>query len=367
MFILFLPYFVDPLLILIYFFYFILSGKELNRAFASIFRVLEILTIVIFPLLFLGMVDSGDKNDCCNDDVFFSPQHRLTVYAIILFCAIAYFYSSYRKNIATPLIEIIVNCLLLAGIVLNVFITAQSKMNDTGFFLMGTGPIILVFILVLIKNQTILIQHLETLELSPQNMTEKLCWGILRLSPLIKTPIFIILCLPLLVIVTGLLLLFGQKPDSLIRAFTDTYHHGFSLLDHECDNVQCGGHYLCSVAANGHRKIVKPQRLGERCGDTIVCNRQLLVSNAFEELVQEKFPAIHRRIRKAYNHVGNLVHRHYGIFNNKYVADAVYIMMKPLEWLFLLVLYAFDKKPENRIEVQYVNSQDRQDIKNILK
>ena len=28
-------------------------------------------------------------------------------------------------------------------------------------------------------------------------------------------------------------------------------------------------------------------------------------------------------------------------------------MMKPLEWLFLAVLYLVDEKPENRIAVQY--------------
>ncbi|WP_462410602.1 DUF6688 family protein [Neobacillus sp. Marseille-QA0830] len=33
-------------------------------------------------------------------------------------------------------------------------------------------------------------------------------------------------------------------------------------------------------------------------------------------------------------------------------AGLVYLMMKPLKWLFLLVLYAVDHKPENRIHVQ---------------
>ena len=31
----------------------------------------------------------------------------------------------------------------------------------------------------------------------------------------------------------------------------------------------------------------------------------------------------------------------------------LYYMMKPLEWLFLAVLYLVDEKPENRIAVQY--------------
>ena len=40
----------------------------------------------------------------------------------------------------------------------------------------------------------------------------------------------------------------------------------------------------------------------------------------------------------------------------KTAADIVYFLMKPLEWLFLLVIYAVDVKPENRIAVQYPHS-----------
>lgn len=163
-------------------------------------------------------------------------------------------------------------------------------------------------------------------------------------------------------VVVILPILFGQKPDSLIRAFTDTYQHGFSQLDHLCENVQCGGHFLCSVGANGHPKIVKPIRYGERNGRKIICTRQLLISNAFEELVQEKCPLVHKMIRHNYNKVGRLIHRYYGIFNNKYISDLVYICMKPLELLFLLILYTFDKKPENRIAKQYLAKSDLEAI-----
>ena len=357
-------YFVYPLVIIVEFIYVVFLKKSNVPPVAV--KLAEFFAVAIFPFMFLTNFDTGDKNDCCIDDVFFSPQHRLTIYVIIVCCASAYFYSSYRKDIASPLIEITVNCLLLAGIVLNIFITIQAG-GDALLDLIGTGSIIILFVIMLIKNQQLLIKHLENLETSSQNLIEKFCWKILRLNPFIKTPLFILLCLPLLVIITAILLIFGQKPDSLIRAFTDTYHLGLSQLNHECDNVNCGGHYLCSVAANGHKKIVKPRRLGERGGHAIICNRQLLVSNAFEELLQHKLPFLHKPVRKAYNKVGNIVHRYYDIFNNKYVADLVYIMMKPLEWLFIIVLYTFDKKPENRIAVQYLSEKDRLHIKNLEK
>jgi hypothetical protein len=108
--------------------------------------------------------------------------------------------------------------------------------------------------------------------------------------------------------------LFGQKADSLIRAFTDTYHHGFSQWNYKCENVNCGGHYLCSVAANGHAAVVRPTRRGIRNGHDIICNRQLLISDAFEDLMEERLPGLHRITRKQYNKVGNIVHRYYGLY-----------------------------------------------------
>ena len=42
--------------------------------------------------------------------------------------------------------------------------------------------------------------------------------------------------------------------------------------------------------------------------------------------------------------------------NKPWQADLIYIIMKPLEWLFLITLYLFDVNPENRIAVQYIGS-----------
>ena len=82
-------------------------------------------------------------------------------------------------------------------------------------------------------------------------------------------------------------------------------------------------------------------------------------------MIQEKLPKTHRFIRKNYNKVGNFVHRYYGIFNNKFVADAIYFMMKPLEYFFVLTLYTFDTKPENRIAKQYVSKEIRRSMEKI--
>ncbi|HTI92628.1 MAG TPA: DUF6688 family protein, partial [Puia sp.] len=175
-----------------------------------------------------------------------------------------------------------------------------------------------------------------------------------------KLPVLLLLCAPVLLILIGVLLLFGQQPDSFVRAFTDTYKEGFSQLNAQCDNVICPqGHFLCTVAAKGHGNFVKPLRSGIRGGQAITCNRQLLVANAFEELLEQKLPGLHRPIRALYNKVGDFIHKYYGVFNNEWVADLVYVLMKPLEWLFVIVLYASDRKPENRIAQQYMDWNDR--------
>ena len=49
----------------------------------------------------------------------------------------------------------------------------------------------------------------------------------------------------------------------------------FIIANPLCENVMCGGHFLCSVGANGHEKIVRPQRIGYRNGNLIICRNQV--------------------------------------------------------------------------------------------
>lgn len=322
-------------------------------------RFFEAILVFVGPLTFL-LSDYKAINDCCNDTAFFSPEHRITMYVLIILSIIVYFYCSYRKTLAPPLLEIVVNCFLLIGIVINIFVGLHFE--DFLGWLFGSIPIIFLFFVVLKKNHQLLVAEALTSNSEPQNLIEKILYRILLFNSFVKYPVLLIICLPLLVMLAALLFLFGQKPDSAIKAFTDTYHHGLSQLDYMCNNVKCGGHYLCSVAANGHASIVRPERYGERNGGVIICNRQLLIANAFEELVQEKFPAVHRVIRKQYDHVGDLVHKYYGLFSIKLFADCIYFIMKPLEWIFLFFIYILDRKPENRIAQQYLKRDERKRI-----
>ncbi len=155
---------------------------------------------------------------------------------------------------------------------------------------------------------------------------------------------------PLLGILIAVLVLFGQAPDSVIRAWTETSDWNLSRRVAP-QNIYYDEHYLCTVAAEGHRKIVKPLRLGVRHGHEVIVNRQLCVANAFEQILEERTPRLHRAVRNFYDKYGFPVAR---CIRSPYMADLIYYLMKPLEWAFLAVLYLTDVRPEDRIAVQYM-------------
>ncbi|WP_216386536.1 DUF6688 domain-containing protein [Arcanobacterium phocae] len=158
-----------------------------------------------------------------------------------------------------------------------------------------------------------------------------------------------LIALPVMGVVYAILLLLGQGPHALIRAFTDTSEWTLSQQISP-PNVFYDEHYLCTVAAGGHKKLVKPMRGGIRHGHPVIVNRQLLVANAFEQVISDRLPRTHRAIRHFYDRYGfDLAKR----IRTKWVADIVWVLMKPLEWGFLSVIYLCVRHPEDLIAMQY--------------
>ena len=160
---------------------------------------------------------------------------------------------------------------------------------------------------------------------------------------------------PLVGVLLMILALFGQRPDNLIRAWTETSQWNLSSRISP-PNEAIPGHYLCTVAACGHRTLVKPLRTGCRRGNPIVVNRQLCIANAFEQVLEERVPKLHRKVRNFYDSYGLPISR---LIRSPYASDLVYLLMKPLEWVFLGVLYLSDARPEDRIWRQYVDEDMR--------
>lgn len=50
------------------------------------------------------------------------------------------------------------------------------------------------------------------------------------------------------------------------------------------------------------------------------------------------------------------------IFEHKFFADLIYYLMKPLEFLFWVILYSTERNPENRIAQQYLSAEDRNNL-----
>ena len=173
-----------------------------------------------------------------------------------------------------------------------------------------------------------------------------------RLSDSASWPLWaLVASLPLLGIVLAVLTLFGQRPDYAVRAWTETADWALSTKEAPV-NLTYDEHYLCTIAASGDAALVKPLRYGERHGHRIVVNRQLLVANAFENVLEEKMPRLHGVVRGLYDTYGFPVADL--IRHSRIACNVTYVVMKPLEWLFLFVLYLVDVKPENRIAVQYL-------------
>ena len=98
-------------------------------------------------------------------------------------------------------------------------------------------------------------------------------------------------------------MLFGDDYDAVSKALTETTTWGFSQHDHP-PHLPHQGHYLCTVAACGSPQLVKPLRWGIRGKQRIIVNRQLQIANAFEELIADLSPTLHRFIRKNYDRYG---------------------------------------------------------------
>ncbi len=140
-----------------------------------------------------------------------------------------------------------------------------------------------------------------------------------------------------------------QRTMAGVLAFTQTCDHTFSQLPVRVMPGNC--HYLCTVAARGHRWLVRPERLGVRGGEAIVVNRQLAVANAFEDLLHTRWPRFGRLARATYDALGLPVSR---LIRWRLVADVIYLAMKPAEWAFYAVLLALDPgDPEARIARMY--------------
>ncbi|MBA3665169.1 MAG: hypothetical protein H0W61_13300 [Bacteroidetes bacterium] len=324
-------------------------GQQSKKFFKVMYIIAECAFIGVMPGIGIAIT-----NDPCGEHPFEIISLN-TTYALWIIFAIAYFLSRYLKKYFSPVFISLLASFMVIGqffclAVCIHFIPLVMVISIPGLNLLYLSPFFsLYFLLREIIHLNEFFRSAPVDHAIPLNAKVEFFNNWLRKYYLGFSIVF---TAPLLLLVQAILYLLGQKPDSIISQFTDSC--GF-LLSHY-NNCSCGGdHYLCSIAANGNKKLVKPTRFGLRANQKIVVNRQLLIANAFENWLEEYVPRLHRVIRKTYDSLNIPVNKW---SKHKYFANILYVMMKPLEWFFLLWLYCFDCKPENRIASQYLPAKE---------
>ena len=278
-----------------------------------------------------------------------------TVMAIFVLGIISYFLIRIRKLKLPPLIIVAsMSGILICSIYMIIFIIQLGK-NSVQTAIFGYLTIFPInYILCSIRAQIDVKRRYKEKNIKSKKYNNRVlnkCSEMLY--DINNWPVIaIVLVIPLVAILICILVLFGQRPDEAIKAFLETSDWTLSTKISP-PSVTYDAHYLCTVSLRGHKELVKPIRMGIRKGEKIVVNRQLCIANAFEALIQEKTPKFHHFIRHIYDKYGYPLSKH---INTALQADMVYILMKPLEWIFILIFYLCDEKPENRIAMQYTGN-----------
>lgn len=255
-----------------------------------------------------------------------SREHVLTVIAFWIVGLLCYGYLKSKREKAAPLAAVLSMAGVYLGIAINVLIVVQlygSAAAESPFenfifpdvLLMMLVPLNYILLAVDLLVRTVRSQSRKVRENQRTEEAEEMetrqpyksrilndCNRMLSESE--NWALYsLLLALPLLCLIVTVLLLFGQKPDSMIRAFTETSDWTLSVKISP-PPVTADAHYLCTVALQGHEELVRPTRMGLRRGEKIVVNRQLCVANAFEQLLEERTPRFHRALRNFYDTYG---------------------------------------------------------------
>ena len=279
---------------------------------------------------------------------FVASKHRLIYMIFFVLYHISLLLLWFRKSALPPLILALGLCVLYIGLFFNGILILQLLGSQEGNEILVCFPIfsLLVGLSIIIRT---LYNLPKNLSFSPSKhqwlnkINEKLSTN----SALFCSSVIAIL--PIFVLITLILMLFGDDYDAVSKALTETTTWGFSQHNHP-PHLPHQGHYLCTVAAFGSPQLVKPLRWGIRGKQRIIVNRQLQIANAFEELIADLSPTLHRFIRKNYDRYGYDLSKK---IKSRWASNLTYILMKPLEWGFLLCLYTFCLRPEEKIRRQY--------------
>lgn len=323
-------------------------------------KLISSLTILIGGLFYLGLFAfsfevAGEWYEQINDMQYHNSLSMKYdfIYFVIFMGVVGYFVLLFKRaDELSPLVSAISISMLICLNVFQIAYAVQISKNVDGISYLLYVYHVNIFILSARAIHRHMKEEAEVFKdrLSSEREHKKTSRFYNVIDSLAQYSIFIfIVFFFVIAFIEVMFVILEQGLDAPIKTFTDTADWTFSKQIPP-PPLEYDGHYLCTVAAGGHRKVVKPIRLGTRRNETIVVNRQLCIANAFEELIQERMPRFHRKIRGIYDTYGYPLSKK---ITTPVKADLIYIMMKPLEWVFLITLYMFDLRPEKRIARQY--------------
>lgn len=338
-------------------FYFLRVVKK-TSILEAVFVILYLLSI---PIFWIGMEEHSidyftaiDPIDYCYTP--FGSVHFPTLIFYFLAFHISAVLVWWRGRQLPPLTLVISLVFLLIGFFVNIAVIIQVFVHNTNTMGINKGDNFFFFpmpILNMIMYFSLInkVMNEEKNKAQTRVYTNKFLNQVNQFlaNRYDETSWALIFTIPVFLFSTLILILFGQEPDAIIKAFTDTTTWTFSQKEHP-PVLDHSGHYLCTVAAKGSPNVVQPIFIGKRHGRKIIVNRQLQIANAFEEMIQNFSPKIHYFIRKNYDRYGyNLSLK----INTQWASNLTYFLMKPLEWLFLFSLYLLVESPEKKIRRQY--------------
>lgn len=342
--------------------------REKYRSWFFIADLLVIFAAIFLEVMYMYLSDvmlSAEWTEQLYNDQKHMPVYSGSLPTVIVIALLAFagfcVLSLINVNKTPPLIPVIAMSMLYAGLILAVVFTfhVAGLVNGDQLDLYLLLPP-LNFILMSFRVIYGIITDYDPPEIPEESgKTAVIIMADRLLRNSRQWPFFaLLIMLPLLGALFCILMLFGQTPDAAIRAFTETADFRLSQMTPP-QNLYYDEHYLCTVAAGGDPRVVKPVRMGVRHGHKVVVNRQLCIANAFEQILEERTPRLHRAVRGFYDTYGFPVAR---LIKRKKTADIVYYVMKPAEWVFLAIIYLTDVHPEDRIAMQYTGA----DIREVL-
>lgn len=348
-------FFVYPFIITVLNIWNFVKEKKIHELFFDVFCSFAgfCLTYMLFGAL--DNITGADYNEAVYPYETHNILHSEYGITIITIVALGYLglliLGLFKPEKLSPIISAVSIACTALGIIAGFFIYIQLETNFEPLHLYGWLYLANIILLAIRRINFHITEHVRLVNERETVFRSKFgAWLGKIMSKVSTMTLFsFALIFPIAVILEILFIIFGQGPDGFIKAFTMTADWTFSTQTPP-PPIEYEGHYLCTVAAGGHKNIVRPLRYGKRLGSKIIVNRQLLTANAFEDLIMEKLPRFHKAVRGFYDKYGYPVSHH---ITSPLRADIVYVLMKPLEYMFIFVLYLCDSHPENRIAVQY--------------